>query len=271
MHPKLAQLLKVIELIKDSSPEDCCITIFDTEKIIGYLPANTFNIGLSIGMPVTRFMDKLVGKVLNKGERIYEELDANHFGIPVISVGVPVRDENSQIIGILIVANSAEKIINLKRVSYNLATEVKEMKTTVEGFSSGSNVIAHRIQDLAIESNETRNMLYHIQNILSMIQEVADYSNLLGLNATIEAARAGENGRGFAVVANEVRKMSEQSKNAAVNSKDQINNILNSIRKINESLQDITAITEEHAAGIEQLLSSVFRIAKSADLIINAD
>jgi methyl-accepting chemotaxis protein len=63
--------------------------------------------------------------------------------------------------------------------------------------------------------NELVNQSHTISNIVGLISGIADQTNLLALNAAIEAARAGEQGRGFAVVAEEVRKLADQSQEAA--------------------------------------------------------
>lgn len=269
MHPKLQHVIETSNLVKESSLEDCCITIFDTEKIVCYVPGNTFDLGVKVGMPLSDFKDTLPGIVLRSGERIVEELDAKRFGIPIISVGVPIRDEFSEPIGIYVIANSTEKVLNLKQASHDLAIAVKEMRGTTEQISIGSYELTQRVQNLATVSNAAKNNIDHIQSILTVVEEIASQSNLLGLNAAIEAARAGEYGRGFEVVAKEIRKMSEQSKNSAKISKQQLENILISVRRLDDTLQQIPSITEEHAAGLEQLNAAFTMIANTADKLVN--
>jgi len=117
-----------------------------------------------------------------------------------------------------------------------------------------------------------------IADIIGVIDSIAFQTNILALNAAVEAARAGEQGRGFAVVATEVRNLAHRSASAAKDIKQLITDsveqvytgsalvneagatmeeIVNSVRRVNQIMDEISAAGGEQEAGIEQINTAV--------------
>jgi methyl-accepting chemotaxis protein len=138
----------------------------------------------------------------------------------VVSQSNTMRDDLSSAI------NEAEQgKENLIRSEQNLQETKDDILVLVDKVQKSSDVQISLAQRLSELSNDAA----QVKDVLVVISDIADQTNLLALNAAIEAARAGEHGRGFAVVADEVRKLAERTQKSLTEINATINVILQAI------------------------------------------
>ncbi|RMG36363.1 MAG: methyl-accepting chemotaxis protein, partial [Gammaproteobacteria bacterium] len=143
-------------------------------------------------------------------------------------------------------ATRASHSVSVARESLDIAHEGGErVRRTIEGMDR----IRDQIQETSKRIKRLGESSLEIGNIVELIEDIADQTNILALNAAMQAAMAGESGRGFAVVADEVQRLAERATNATK----QIEALVKTIQAdTNEAVISMEASTSEVVSGAER-------------------
>lgn len=219
-------------------------------------------------------------------------------------ISLSMTDQNSQVTQIS--AAVEEMSASVVEVARKSADASKNAELSGEAASEGGNIVEQTIEEMNLISEAVSASSKSVQDlgergqqigeIIGVINDIADQTNLLALNAAIEAARAGEHGRGFAVVADEVRKLADRTTQAtdeisesiqaiqsettsavermsqgtkkvevgvarATDAGTSLTQIVGNAREVAGMIQSIAAATEEQSATSEEVARSIEQIA----------
>jgi len=161
---------------------------------------------------------------------------------------------------------------DLKSLIKVFSSDLQQITSAIEKSAAAISKISDVILGLDNQLKQIIDLSYKTDEVTEFTQKVSNQTNLLGLNAAIEAAHAGDTGKGFGVVADEIRKLSIQTKQAAVNIHENIEQIKEAIRSTAQhSLIALDAIKEQTIAldkiktGINDMSNHLNTFVKSAN------
>lgn len=243
----------VLPYLNAAVRDDMAFAVSDLEKYLAYTEPEGFKLNLHYGDRVV----EIVEECIRRGENQKGDIPEHVFGTAIKVIAVPIKNAAGKIIGTLsdgidmrnsirLLNNMAELTSNVGQVSLNMG----EMARSSADLAESGQKAAEMTQDALRAARQTG-------EILEIITEIANETNLLGLNAAIEAARAGDQGRGFSVVAEEIRNLASQTKASAKSIKGVIERINGAIDCIAKIVQETAATSEEQAATNQEISASL--------------
>ncbi|NPV91245.1 MAG: chemotaxis protein [Firmicutes bacterium] len=255
----------IAEPLANSFPDGALVNICDQERVLMRQASDKFDMPeVQVGTVLSD--SGLARHAMRSHQVMVKDIDAEVYGIACRCISIPLYDpDDKYIVGTFDINLSRQMAVELRGMAVKLSANIQEIASVMEEVAASAGEVSINESRLADQVEEVALISSEINEVLDFIKNVADQTKMLGLNAAIEAARVGEHGRGFGVVAEEIRKLSDQSKETADRIRNLIRAIDNKIELIRQTSEGTLKQGQEQAAATEEVTASVMEMAQMAE------
>ncbi|SFP31717.1 methyl-accepting chemotaxis protein [Salibacterium halotolerans] len=255
-------IITAIPYIKEVLREDTMFNVYDHEKFLYYSPSKELHLNIKPGDPVPEHHKNF--NELKREEPTIVKSGPEVLGVPFQSASFPIK-ENGEIIAGISAGVSTKQMEEFSSIIESMDSISESLVGKVQHIAAHSEQLSATTEQISENTKTAVEQSSNITEVTGTIKGISDQTNLLGLNAAIEAARVGKEGAGFGVVANEVRKLSNDSKEATVRIEDTLNEIKQSISRMENDFQDIANSTQEEAKLVTDFMSEIEKLNETSN------
>lgn len=267
-NPEIQKVIEFMPYLRQLYGDNVDLVITDLKNYIWKDTGHQSNISAAgVG---DAFKDgSLADTAIKTGRRAVKRIGGEVYGSRAyIGVAVPIMDDG-RIAGTLVSVQTTETQDMLHELSKKLGAAVEGVSSCSSGFAASAEELSATSAELAASTEKIRDDVMDMNEIISLIMDIASQTHLLGLNAAIEAARAGDMGKGFNVVAGEIRKLASRTQTSAKEVAEKLGRIKTNIYGLTESVLQVSAVSEEQAANSGQLSSDIQDLGPMAGELIH--